>query len=43
VDGLDVVRKISQAPASAKSAPQPRRPLQDIRIVRVIVKVKPAA
>lgn len=43
VDGLDVVRKISQVPASPKGAPQPHRPLEDIKIVRVVVKLKPQA
>src|SRR5262249_17887518 len=40
VDGMDVGRKISQAPGAAKGAPQPHRPLQDVHITRIVVKPK---
>jgi len=40
VEGLDVVRKISQVPASPRDAPQPHRPLTELRINRIVVKPK---
>lgn len=40
VDGLDVLKKISQMPASPKDAPQPHKPVQAIRINKVVVRTK---
>jgi cyclophilin family peptidyl-prolyl cis-trans isomerase len=40
VDGLDVVKKISEVPATSRDAAQPHRPLQPVRINRVVVKPK---
>jgi len=43
IEGLDVVKKISNVPASPQDAPLPHHPLKDVKILRVVVKVKPAA
>jgi cyclophilin family peptidyl-prolyl cis-trans isomerase len=40
IDGLDVVKKISQVPATAREAAQPHRPIQPVRINRIIIKPK---
>lgn len=43
VEGLDVVKKISNVAASPKEAPFPHHPLKDVKILRVVVKVKATA
>jgi len=43
IEGLDVVKKISNVPASAKDAPLPHHPLKEVKILRVVVKTKPTA
>ncbi|MGI0148000.1 MAG: peptidylprolyl isomerase, partial [Thermoplasmata archaeon] len=40
IEDLDVVRKISQVPAAPKEAPQPHRPVTNVRINRVVIKPK---
>ena len=40
VEGLGVVSRISEAPASPNGATPPHHPLQDVRITRVTVKIK---
>lgn len=42
VEGMEVVGRISQVPASPKAASPPHRPLKDIRITRVTIKPKAA-
>lgn len=43
IEGLDVVKKISNVPASPKDAPLPHHPLKEVKILRVVVKVKAAS
>jgi cyclophilin family peptidyl-prolyl cis-trans isomerase len=40
VEGLDVVRKISEVPAAGHDAPLPHRPVQDVTITRIIIRPK---
>jgi cyclophilin family peptidyl-prolyl cis-trans isomerase len=41
-DGLDVVKKISQAPATPREDAQPHKPLQPVRINHIVIKPKTA-
>lgn len=43
IEGLDVVKRISNVPASAKDAPLPHHPLKEVKILRVVVKPKTSA
>jgi cyclophilin family peptidyl-prolyl cis-trans isomerase len=43
IEGLDVVKRISNVPASAKEAPMPHHPLKEVKILRIVVKPKTAA
>jgi cyclophilin family peptidyl-prolyl cis-trans isomerase len=43
IEGLDVVKKISNVPASPKDAALPHHPLKEVKILRIVVKTKPAA
>jgi cyclophilin family peptidyl-prolyl cis-trans isomerase len=42
VEGLEVAKKLSEVPASARSASPAHRPLQEVRIRRITVTPKPA-